>query len=69
MMKFQVTFFSEKYKPVACIVESESRLEILNKGKAYKKALEKICSKRNWSLSMMKSYGYTTFKVRRAEEE
>lgn len=68
-MKYQVTFYSENYKPVACIVESPSRLEIFGKGKPYKEAIKKICLKRSWTYKEMKEYGYTTFKVRLAEKQ
>ncbi len=64
-MKYQVTFFSEKYKPVACIIESESRTKILTG--EWKKAAQKVCSKRNWTYRQMVDFGYTTFKSRIAE--
>ena len=64
-MKYQVTFFSEKYKPVACIIESESRARILTTD--WKKAAVKICTKRGWTRQDMADYGYTTFKSRLAE--
>ena len=64
-MKYQVTFFSEKYKPVACIIESESKSKIL--ATDWKKASTKVCTKRGWTRKQMLDYGYTTFKSRVVE--
>lgn len=66
-MKYQVTFFQEenKYKPVAAIIESESRVAIA-KGD-YKKAVVKICLKRNWTMKDFKNYGYSIWKCRKVE--
>ena len=64
-MKYQVTFFSDKYKPVAAIIESESKTKILMGD--WKKAALKVCQKRNWNKKEMEDYGYKTFKSRLAE--
>ena len=63
-MKYQVTFFDKenKYKPVACIIEAENRVEIA-KGK-WKDAMKKVCIKRGWKPSEMVKMGYTTWKCR-----
>ena len=68
LIKYQFTIFSEKYKPVACIVEAENRQEFANKGKAYKDAVAKICIKRSWDIKDLMEYGYNTWKVRKVEE-
>lgn len=68
-MKYQVTFFDEekKYKPVATIIEADSRTEIAL-GK-YVEAMKKICAKRGWTMSeMVEVYKYKTWKCRKAEE-
>ena len=65
--KFQVTLFSEKYKPVSCIVYAENRQEIMRKGEAYKEALRTICGKRSWTVRDLKEYGYTKLKAREVE--
>ena len=67
MKKYQVTFFDKenKYKPVACIIEAENRVEIA-KGK-WKDAMKKVCIKRGWTPSEMVKMGYTIWKCRRAE--
>lgn len=64
-MKYQVTFYSEKFKPVACIIEAENRTEIF--GTSGKEAIKKICIKRGWTLKDFRGYGYKTFKCRLAE--
>lgn len=66
--KYQFTLFSNKYKPVACVVNATNRQEFVNKGKAYKDAITKICIKRNWQIKDLMEYGYTTWKVRKIEE-
>lgn len=66
-MKYQVTFFDKEghYKPVAAIIEANSRHEIFQG--AYKKAIVKICQKRSWTMKDFQNYGYSTFKCRIAE--
>lgn len=68
-MKFQLTMFSKKHKPVACIIEADSRVELYNKGKAYHDAVKKICTKRGWSSADLKRYGYDTFAVMKIEQD
>ena len=62
-MKYQVTFFDKenKYKPVACIIEAESRTEIA-KGK-WKDAMKKVCIKRGWKPSEMVKMGRLSRKI------
>lgn len=67
-MKFQVTFFNEenKYKPVAAIIEADTRTEVIN-GK-WKTARAKVCIKRGWTIKeMTQDYGYSIWKYRKAE--
>ena len=68
MKKFQFTLFSEKYKPVACVVEATGRIDFVMKKAPYKKAMERILAKRNWSTKDLKNYGYNTWKVREVIE-
>lgn len=67
-MKYQVTFFDKEghYKPVAAIIEAESRIEIAQ-GK-WKEAAKKICLKRGWTFQEMTKYGYKIWKCRKMEE-
>lgn len=65
-LKYQVTFYAEGYKPVAAIIEAESRTAIF--GGEWKKAAIKVCQKRGWSYTEMKNYGYKNFKCRLADQ-
>lgn len=61
-LKYQVTFFAEKYRPVAAIVEAESKEEV--RKEKWKEAAVTVCAKRGWTYKEMIGYGYKTFKVR-----
>ena len=65
--KFQFTFFSDKYKPVACIIETEYNIiQVVDNEKEFRKmAIVKICQKRSWTYSDFKKYGYSKFKYKR----
>ena len=65
--KFQFTFYSENYKPVACIIETEKGfVDIVKDEQTFKKmAIVKICQKRGWTHKDFKNYNYNTFKFRR----
>lgn len=69
--KFQVTFFSSHYKPVACILETESNFAdfIRNEEKFIKLAIVKICTKRGWTHKEFKSFEYLTYKYKRLKGE
>lgn len=68
--KFQVTFFSSHYKPVACIIETEKNfVEFVKNEAIFKKmAIVKVCQKRGWSRKDFADYGYETFKYKRIKE-
>lgn len=68
-LKYQFTMFSEKHKPVACIVEAEGRLGFYGGGKEYQEAIKKICLKRSWSRADLKKYGYNKFAVMVADKQ
>lgn len=68
-MKYQFTMFSDNYKPVACVVEAEGRLDFYSKGEPYKQAVKKICLKRGWTQKDLKEYGYKKFAVMLAEKQ
>lgn len=67
LKKFQFTFYSEKYRPVACIIETEKTfVDILrNQKDFYKLAVVKVCQKRSWTIKDFKGYGYGKFKFRK----
>lgn len=61
LMKYQVTIYSEKYKPISTIITVEdtaTKQEILNKG------VVKIAQKRYWDKKDLIKYGYTKVKHR-----
>lgn len=66
MKKYQFTLFTKdgKYKPVSCIVEANNRLEFVNHGEAFKRAITKICAQRHWTQTDLIKYGYKIWKVR-----
>lgn len=68
--KFQVTFFSETYRPVACIIETDKNfVEIVKNEKQFRKmAIVKICQKRGWTMKDFTDYGYGKYKYRRIKE-
>lgn len=59
--------YSEKHKPVACIVEAKSRVEFALKQEPYQKAIIAICAKRSWTVQDLLKFGYTKWQVRKAE--
>lgn len=68
---FQFTFFSEKHKPVACIIDTDLNfVEIVRSEQDFRKmAISKICTKRGWSYKDFVNYGYNwKFKYRRVKE-
>jgi hypothetical protein len=68
MPKYQFTLFSKTSKPVSTIVEAESRQDFVLQKAPYIKAMQKIMAKRGWSMADVKQYGYTTWKVKKADE-
>lgn len=65
-MKYQVTIYAEKYKPISTIVDVKdtlSRSEIIARG------VLKIAQKKYWNKSDMIKYGYTKVKCREYEEK
>jgi hypothetical protein len=67
-MKYQFTMYSEKCKPVSCIVEAETRQDfIVGDRPAYKKAIQKIMVKRGWTLKDLAEYGYGKSQIRKVE--
>lgn len=69
--KFQFTFFSETFKPVACILETNKNFVEVVKSEAdfRKRAIVKICQKRSWTYKEFKNYGYNwKFKYKRIKE-
>lgn len=68
MPTYQFTMFSSKGKaPVATTIDAESRLEFAKDSNLRIKAMKQICVKRNWRFEDLKSYGYTSYKVRPAK--
>lgn len=65
--KYQFTFFSENYKPVACILETDKNfVEVVKNEKDFRKlAIVKICQKRNWTYQEFTKYGYSKVKYKR----
>ena len=69
--KFQFTFFSEKHKPVACILETDKDfVEVIRDEATFRRlAVVKVCQKRAWTHKDFKSYGYDwKFKYKRIKE-
>lgn len=70
--KYQVTLFSStgKYKPVASIVnwEQSDDIDYSNNREVRKliqrEGVKKICAKRYWTLSDLRTYGFTKYKIR-----
>lgn len=71
MAKYQFTLFSTtgKYKPVSCMIEAENRMSLMQGGKDYTRAIQKIMQKRNWKVADIKLFGYTQFKIRKIVED
>lgn len=69
--KFQFTFFSEHYKPVACIILTEKNfVEVVKNERDFvKMAIVKVCQKRGWTKKEFTDFGYGTYKFRRVKEE
>ena len=67
-IKYQFTMFSEKYKPIACVVYAENRQAFVLRQKPFKDALIKLCCKRSWTLKDLDDNGYVTWKVRKVVE-
>ena len=67
-IKYQLTMFSEKYKPIATTVFAESRQDFVYNRKPYKDAIIKICAKRSWTLKDLEENGYTKWRVRKVED-
>lgn len=69
--KFQVTFFSPHYRPVACILETEKNfVEFIRNESTFKRmAIVKICQKRGWTKKDFEKYEYNTFKYKRIKDE
>lgn len=69
--KFQVTFFSETYRPVACIIETEKNfVEFVRNENTFRlMAIVKICQKRGWTKKEFTEFGYSKFKYRRIKDE
>ena len=67
MKEYQVTLTTVdgKYKPVSCIVKTDSKdkKEIMNQG------VVKICQKRYWTKRDLKNYGYLKVKIREYDKE
>lgn len=70
-MKYQITFFADKYKPLSQIVECEVSPRTSTKAlhETIAKARLKVCVKKRWSLEEFRSYGYSTYKIRLAPTE
>lgn len=68
--KFQFTFFSEHYKPVACILETDKNFVefVKNEQNFRKMAIVKICQKRSWTYKDFTNYGYKKYKYKRIKE-
>lgn len=72
--EYQVTIFSEKYKPISTIVRSTTDYDVTRKAEDNKKVrhegIKKICQLRSWKYrDMTEKYGYTRASVRRYDKE
>lgn len=68
--EYQVTIFSEKYKPISTIVRSTTDYDVTHNADDVKKVrhegMKKICQLRSWKYKdMTEKYGYKKVSVRR----
>ena len=69
MAKYQFTMYSDSHRPVPCIVDADTRQDFLVGDRpAYKKAIQKIITKRGWTLKDIQAYGYGKSQIRKVDE-
>lgn len=70
MFQVQVTMYSDRFKPVSCVIACESKEYFLaHKEEVRTQGIIKICQKRLWNKHHVKEYGYTKSRMREYDEQ